>query len=61
VNNKKKQLKKINEERKWVLDAVIVRIMKMRKKLEHRQLVLETTEQLQSRFMPSPEMIKKKN
>jgi cullin 3 len=51
---------KINEERKWVLDAVIVRIMKMRKKLEHRQLVLESTQQLSSRFMPSPEMIKKR-
>jgi cullin 3 len=51
---------KINEERKWVMDAVIVRIMKMRKKMEHRQLVLETTEQLQSKFMPSPEMIKKR-
>lgn len=51
---------KINEERKWVMDAVIVRIMKMRKKMEHRQLILETMEQIQNKFMPTPDMIKKR-
>jgi len=50
---------KLDEERKWTLDATVVRIMKARKTLEHRTLVLETTQQLQSRFMPSPELIKK--
>jgi len=52
---------KLDEERKWTLDATVVRIMKARKTLEHRTLVLETTQQLQSRFMPSPDLIKKKN
>jgi len=51
---------KLDEERKWTLDATIVRIMKARKTLEHRTLVLETTQQLQSRFMPSPDLIKKR-
>ncbi|KAL9641994.1 hypothetical protein ABK040_004050 [Willaertia magna] len=51
---------KVDEERKWQLDAAIVRIMKARKTLEHRDLVLEVTKQLQQRFMPSPEMIKKR-
>jgi cullin 3 len=51
---------KINEERKWVLDSVIVRIMKMRKKIEHQKLIIECTEQLQNRFMPSPDLIKKR-
>ena len=51
---------KIDEERKWLLDATIVRIMKARKTLEHRDLVIEVTKQLQQRFMPSPDMIKKR-
>lgn len=51
---------KIDEERSWLLDATIVRIMKARKALEHRDLVIETTKQLQSRFMPAPDAIKKR-
>ncbi|KAF0973036.1 hypothetical protein FDP41_008700 [Naegleria fowleri] len=51
---------KVDEERKWMLDAAIVRIMKARKTLEHRDLVIEVTKQLQQRFMPSPDMIKKR-
>ncbi len=51
---------KIDEERGWLLDATIVRIMKARKTLEHRDLVIETTKQLSTRFMPSPDAIKKR-
>ncbi|KAG2389472.1 hypothetical protein C9374_014032 [Naegleria lovaniensis] len=50
----------VEEERKMVVDAVIVRIMKSRKVLSHRELVLETTKQLQQRFMPAPTLIKKR-
>ncbi|KAL9657721.1 hypothetical protein ABK040_005072 [Willaertia magna] len=50
----------VEEERKMVVDAVIVRIMKARKVLNHRELVLETTKQLQQRFMPAPNLIKKR-
>jgi len=53
-------LAKVNEERKFELDAAIVRIMKARKTLEHRDLVLEVTKQLQHRFMPAPDFIKKR-
>lgn len=49
----------INEDRKWQIDAVIVRIMKSRKTLDHRDLVIEVTKQLQSRFTPSPDIIKR--
>jgi cullin 3 len=50
----------IEEERKWVVDAVIVRIMKARKTLMHGELILEVTKQLQNRFMPSPSLVKKR-
>jgi cullin 3 len=48
----------IEEERKWVVDAVIVRIMKARRFLKHQELVLEVTNQLHNRFMPKPSLIK---
>eukprot|EP00667_Euglena_gracilis_P004441 EG_transcript_4463 len=51
---------KVDEDRKWQLDAVIVRVMKSRKAMEHRQLVLEVIELLKGRFQPSPEDIKKR-
>jgi cullin 3 len=34
--------------------------MKSRKKIEHQKLIMECTEQLQSRFMPTPDFIKKR-
>lgn len=57
---KQTTITQIEEERKWVVDAVIVRIMKARKKLIHGELILEVTKQLQNRFMPSPSLIKKR-
>jgi len=56
----KETQEKVDEERKWQLDATIVRIMKARKVLEHRDLVVEVTKQLQQRFMPAPDLIKKR-
>lgn len=40
------------------MEAVIVRVMKSRKTLEHNQLVMETTRHLASRFSPTPLLIK---
>ncbi|KAJ3131094.1 Cullin-3, partial [Physocladia obscura] len=51
-------LEKIDEARKHQVEAAIVRTMKSRKRLDHNTLVLEVTNQLQSRFMPAPAMIK---
>ncbi|KAL0477261.1 cullin C [Acrasis kona] len=50
----------IEEERKWVVDAVIVRIMKARRFLKHSELILEVTNQLHNRFMPKPQLIKQR-
>eukprot|EP01059_Diplonema_ambulator_P031149 TRINITY_DN564_c0_g1_i12.p1 TRINITY_DN564_c0_g1~~TRINITY_DN564_c0_g1_i12.p1 ORF type:complete len:740 (+),score=200.99 TRINITY_DN564_c0_g1_i12:88-2307(+) len=51
---------KIGDDRKWQLDAVIVRVMKSRKVIDHRELITEVVTLLQPRFAPSPEDIKKR-
>jgi cullin 3 len=51
---------KVDDDRKHEIEAAIVRIMKARKKMPHNLLVTEVTNQLKSRFLPSPVVIKKR-
>ena len=51
---------KIEEQRKHILEAAIVRVMKARKRMMHNDLVIEVTRQLTGRFAPSPAMVKKR-
>ncbi|CAF3582944.1 unnamed protein product [Adineta steineri] len=51
--------KAIEEDRKFYLQAVIVRIMKARKVLKHNSLIEEVITQSKQRFLPSIHIIKK--
>lgn len=42
------------------IEAAIVRIMKARRVLDHNSMIAEVTQQLASRFLPSPTIIKKR-
>lgn len=57
---RKETRQKVDEDRKHEIEAAVVRIMKARKKLQHNILVTEVIEQLKSRFLPSPVIIKKR-
>ncbi|CAF0895622.1 unnamed protein product [Adineta ricciae] len=51
--------KAVEEDRKFYLQAVIVRIMKARKVLKHNSLIEEVITQSKQRFLPSIQIIKK--
>ena len=50
----------VDEERKHMVEACIVRIMKNRKTMGHNDLISEVAHQLSTRFNPSMPMIKKR-
>jgi len=57
---KQETRQKVDEDRKPQIEASIVRIMKSRKEMEHNALISEVTSQLTSRFLPHPNIIKKR-
>ncbi|KAI4311176.1 hypothetical protein MLD38_036091 [Melastoma candidum] len=60
VDEKKKVIEDVDKDRRYAMDASIVRIMKSRKVLGHQQLVMECVEQLGRMFKPDFKAIKKR-
>ncbi|GAB4851262.1 hypothetical protein Ancab_030558 [Ancistrocladus abbreviatus] len=60
VGEKKKVIEDVEKDRRYAIDASIVRIMKSRKVLNHQQLVMECVEQLGRMFKPDFKAIKKR-
>lgn len=50
MDERKKVVEDVDKDRRYAIDACIVRIMKSRKVLAHQQLVLECVEQLSRMF-----------
>eukprot|EP00040_Diaphanoeca_grandis_P013453 m.68000 g.68000 ORF g.68000 m.68000 type:complete len:738 (-) comp23901_c0_seq1:284-2497(-) len=49
---------KVDEDRRFLIEACIVRVMKARKQIHHNDLVVEVTKLLTQHFSPSPKNIK---
>ncbi|KAK7850673.1 cullin-1 [Quercus suber] len=60
VDEKKKVIEDVDKDRRYAIDASIVRVMKSRKVLGHQQLVMECVEQLGRMFKPDLKAIKKR-
>ncbi|KAI6683987.1 hypothetical protein NL676_029900 [Syzygium grande] len=60
VNEKKKVIQDVDKDRRYAIDASLVRIMKSRKVLGYQQLVMECAEQLGRVFKPDVKAIKKR-
>ncbi|XP_057749014.1 cullin-1-like [Arachis stenosperma] len=60
VDERKKVIEDVDKDRRYAIDAAIVRIMKSRKVLGHQQLVLECVQQLGLMFKPDIKAIKKR-
>jgi len=50
----------VEEDRRHLVEAATVRIMKARSSLHHNELIAEVTKQLSVRFVPKPQFIKKR-
>ncbi|KAF5731466.1 cullin-1-like [Tripterygium wilfordii] len=60
VDERKKVIEDVDKDRRYAIDAALVRIMKSRKVLGHQQLVSECVEQLSRMFKPDIKAIKKR-
>lgn len=48
----------VEEDRRYLVEACIVRIMKARRRLKHNELVEEVTRQMKNKFVPQHKLIK---
>ena len=53
-------IEKVDEDRRHMVEATIVKVMKTRRRLDHNSLITETTKILSQKFNPDPTMIKKR-
>jgi hypothetical protein len=65
MKENKKQLEaavteKVDEDRRHLVEATVVKVMKTRRKLEHSKLIEETIKILSSKFQPIPAQIKQR-
>ena len=60
LEEKKKVLEDVNKDRRYAIDAAVVRTMKARKVLKHSELMQEVLAQLKQSFRPDVKMIKRR-
>lgn len=60
VDEKKKVVEDVEKDRRYAIDAAIVRTMKSRKTLNHQGLIMEVVQQLTRMFQPEFRIIKKR-
>lgn len=60
INEKSDVIEKVDEDRRHMVEATIVKVMKTRRRLDHNSLITETTKILSQKFNPDPTMIKKR-
>jgi len=51
---------KVDEDRRHMVEAAVVKVMKTRRRMDHNTLVVETSKILVQKFNPDPVMIKKR-
>lgn len=50
----------MDKDRSHLVEATIVKVMKARRKIEHNALIAETSKILSQKFVPDPQVIKKR-
>ncbi|XP_039021349.1 cullin-1-like [Hibiscus syriacus] len=60
VDDRKKVIEEVDKDRRYAIDAAVVRVMKSRKVLSYQQLISETVQQLSHSFKPDIKAIKKR-
>jgi cullin 1 len=60
IDEKKKVVEDVDKDRRYAVDAAIVRVMKSRKVVAHNTLVTDVTQQLSNMFKADVKLIKKR-
>ena len=60
IDERKKVIEDLDKDRRYAIDAAIVRTMKSRKVLQHQQLTMEVVQQLSRMFKADFKLIKKR-